>query len=86
MWVQENEKKLQKAPEAFLTTLQRGTRSMPKFFDVIGFHIGRASSDNMDERAPAGHNYWAKPSVMTSLSHGGDPEFDPSGPTINDFF
>lgn len=56
--IQENEMKLQKAGDAFLAALQRGTRSKPKLFDVIGFHVGRAPSDEMGERAPADHNYW----------------------------
>lgn len=56
--VVENEKKLQRAAEAFLVALQRGTRSKPKLFDVVGFHIGRASSDELGDLAPADHSYW----------------------------
>jgi hypothetical protein len=56
--VEENEKKLQKAAEAFLAALQRGTRSRPKLFDVIGFHVGRAPSDELGDLAPADHTYW----------------------------
>jgi multimeric flavodoxin WrbA len=57
--LKENEKKLRKAAEAFLTALKRGTRSRPKLFDVLGFHIGRAPSDELGELAPADHHYWA---------------------------
>lgn len=56
--IDENERKLQVAAEAFLTALQRGTRSSPKLFDVIGFHIGRASSDELGDLAPADNKYW----------------------------
>ena len=56
--IDENERKLQVAAEAFLTALQRGTRSSPKLFDVIGFHIGRAPSDELGDLAPADNKYW----------------------------
>jgi multimeric flavodoxin WrbA len=56
--VEENEERLQKAAEAFLAGLQKGTRSRPRLFDVIAFHIGRAPSDELGELAPADHTYW----------------------------
>jgi len=57
--IQENEKKLRKAADAFITALKRGTRSRPKLFDVLGFHIWRAPSDELGELAPADRHYWA---------------------------
>jgi multimeric flavodoxin WrbA len=56
--VKENEQKLQKAAGTFLEALRRGTRSKPGLMDVIFFHVGRAPSDEMGERAPADHRYW----------------------------
>jgi len=56
---QENERRLQKAAAAFLEALQRGTRSRPGLMDVIFFHVGRAPSAELGERAPADHHYWA---------------------------
>lgn len=57
--VQENERKLQAATEAFLAALRRGTPSRPQFFDVMAFHIGRGPCDELGDRAPADHAYWA---------------------------
>ena len=56
--IQENEKKLQKAADAFLAALQTGTRSRPGLFDVLAFHIGRAPSGELGDLAPADHQYW----------------------------
>ena len=56
---QEDERRLQKAAAAFLEALQRGTRSRPGLMDVIFFHVGRAPSAELGERAPADHHYWA---------------------------
>ena len=56
--IDENERKLQAAAAAFLAALQRETRSMPKLFDVVGFHIGRAPPDELGDLAPADHKYW----------------------------
>ncbi len=56
--IQENEKKLRRAADDFLAALIRGTRSRPNLFDVLAFHIGRAPSDELGERALADHQYW----------------------------
>jgi hypothetical protein len=56
--LRENEDKLQKAADAFLAALIRGTRSRPSLFDVLAFHVGRAPSDELGELAPADHQYW----------------------------
>jgi multimeric flavodoxin WrbA len=56
--VEENERRLEKAASAFMKALQRGTRSKPGLMNVIIFHVGRAPSDVLGERAPADHTYW----------------------------
>ena len=57
--VRENEEKLQAAAKAFLAALRRGKRAKPGLFDVMAFHIGRAPCDELGERSPADHAYWA---------------------------
>jgi multimeric flavodoxin WrbA len=54
-----NERELRAAAEAFHAALNRGTRSRPKFRDVIVFHAQRAAFDELGETAPADHSYWA---------------------------
>jgi len=56
--VRENEEKVQAAATAFLAALQRGTRSKPGLFDVMAFHMMRATFDELGERSPADHAYW----------------------------
>jgi len=56
--VEENERKLRKAAEAFLAALRRGTRVKPGFMDVMFFHVGRAGTADTRDLSPADHTYW----------------------------
>ena len=57
--LRENEEKLQAAAGAFLAALRRETPRKPGLFDVMAFHIGRAPCDELGDRSPADHAYWA---------------------------
>lgn len=56
----ENEQRLEKAAYTFLAALQEGSRSKPRFMDVMIFHGQRAAFDELGEEfSPADHTYWA---------------------------